>query len=347
MSSDWLKLCQWFLIIGIVWTQDPDSCFNSRARDGKCVHIELCPELREIAHKRVVSKQESEFLAKNSCGKAMVCCENPLKSKNALPGVDTCGLGNVGDKIIGGDLTDLGQYRWMVAIELLEDNERKIICGGSLINTLYVLTAAHCAARFVPEILFVRLGEFDLEMDPDCDEYNNCNDPVMIVGVSQKIIHHRYGKQRNDIALLKLEKALPTEYTQFILPICLPSPELVGQQSFINEVVWAAGWGNTETGELSRYKLHVKLMVTNLDECRVLTSRSELGQMHLCARSPIEGAGDTCTGDSGGPLMINLNGNWFVIGIVSFGEPCGSSTRPAVYVNVSNFVDWILENTIE
>lgn len=82
-----------------------------------------------------------------------VCCENPSSSKIAVPGVDVCGLGNVGDKIIGGNVTDLGQYRWMAAIELAMDGMRRVICGGALINTLYVLTAAHCVAGSEPKKL--------------------------------------------------------------------------------------------------------------------------------------------------------------------------------------------------
>ncbi|KAJ8928425.1 hypothetical protein NQ314_019014 [Rhamnusium bicolor] len=59
------------------------------------------------------------------------------------------------------------------------------------------------------------------------------------------------------------------------------------------------------------------------------------------------GGRDTCTGDSGGPLTKSMRVNnvrrAYVIGIVSYGlRECG--TAPAVYVNVTHYVDWILEN---
>lgn len=55
-------------------------------------------------------------------------------------------------------------------------------------------------------------------------------------------------------------------------------------------------------------------------------------------------AKDTCSGDSGGPLMtINKStGQWFLVGIVSFGDyPCDGL---GVYTNVKFFYNWIIDN---
>lgn len=58
---------------------------------------------------------------------------------------------------------------------------------------------------------------------------------------------------------------------------------------------------------------------------------------------------DTCSGDSGGPLMdsklIGAQMRKTVVGIVSFGPgTCGIEDQPAVYTKVSEFLDWILDN---
>lgn len=51
---------------------------------------------------------------------------------------------------------------------------------------------------------------------------------------------------------------------------------------------------------------------------------------------------DTCGGDSGGPLMREIEGNYHLIGVVSFGAAnCGTKGVPGVYTNVAMFVDWI------
>uniref|UniRef100_A0A182LUN5 Peptidase S1 domain-containing protein n=1 Tax=Anopheles culicifacies TaxID=139723 RepID=A0A182LUN5_9DIPT len=55
---------------------------------------------------------------------------------------------------------------------------------------------------------------------------------------------------------------------------------------------------------------------------------------------------DTCLGDSGGPLHVRLQHNSkvtpFLVGLTSFGRPCGQS-HPGVYTRVAPFRGWILE----
>lgn len=54
---------------------------------------------------------------------------------------------------------------------------------------------------------------------------------------------------------------------------------------------------------------------------------------------------DSCKGDSGGPLMgqVNVYNNWMALGVVSYGpSPCGTSGWPGVYTRVTAYIDWIL-----
>lgn len=46
-----------------------------------------------------------------------------------------------------------------------------------------------------------------------------------------------------------------------------------------------------------------------------------------------------CHGDSGGPLVVNN----VLVGVVSWGQPCGVG-YPDVFTRVSSFVSWIQEN---
>lgn len=53
-------------------------------------------------------------------------------------------------------------------------------------------------------------------------------------------------------------------------------------------------------------------------------------------------------GDSGSPLMHYdaKKFQWVLTGIVSFGQKkCGTEGFPAVYTNVTNYLDWIEKNT--
>ena len=45
---------------------------------------------------------------------------------------------------------------------------------------------------------------------------------------------------------------------------------------------------------------------------------------------------DTCSGDSGGPIVANINGQFTLIGITSFGQKDGCGIEaPALYADVS------------
>lgn len=59
---------------------------------------------------------------------------------------------------------------------------------------------------------------------------------------------------------------------------------------------------------------------------------------------------DSCSGDSGGPLMQTFSSDksqWYVEGVVSFGASCGREGWPGIYTRVSEYVDWIKENVVD
>ena len=81
----------------------------------------------------------------------------------------------------------------------------------------------------------------------------------------------------------------------------------------------------------------------NCDRAYSSIDRINIGSDQLCAG---DGTTDTCTGDSGGPMMTEgRDGNWYVIGVTSFGVECNRSDFPGVYTRVDQFLSWISRNT--
>ncbi|ROT82875.1 putative trypsin-1 [Penaeus vannamei] len=102
---------------------------------------------------------------KNGClGKRCACCI-PKKVKCR------CGVSN-GDRIIGGtEVSPPFRYPWLVGIYETLNLERPF-CGGSIINTRYVVTAAHCMFTLENEPIpaskiRVKVAEHDVASEDD------------------------------------------------------------------------------------------------------------------------------------------------------------------------------------
>lgn len=74
--------------------------------------------------------------------------------------------------------------------------------------------------------------------------------------------------------------------------------------------------------------------------CRDAYQQYTITENMLCAGYPA-GRSDTCTGDSGGPLLCRMRGRWTVVGVTSFGVGCGRRGKYGIYASVANQVQWI------
>lgn len=80
----------------------------------------------------------------------------------------------------------------------------------------------------------------------------------------------------------------------------------------------------------------VDLIVFSDEECRN-RHNSPIHPSHICGGVP-EGGRGQCSGDSGGPLLVN----GVEVGVVSWSEkPCTIAPYPGVYTQVSYYREWI------
>merc|ERR1712088_960969 len=102
----------------------------------------------------------------------------------AAPGTCQCGVkgGAANGRIVGGQETEEHEYPWQVG--LVSRNGRTPWCGGTLISSTHVLTAAHCTVGEKPKRLRVLLGEHNVADG----EFNRVN-------VAEIINHPDYDSQ--------------------------------------------------------------------------------------------------------------------------------------------------------
>ncbi|XP_053677081.1 serine protease SP24D-like [Anopheles nili] len=218
-----------------------------------------------------------------------------------------------GARIVGGSVAKDGQFPYQVAV--LRSNT--LTCGGSLIDSRWVLTAAHCV-------------------------YSNGNlisasDITVIAGsitltsgirraVSRVIPHERYGNFRNDVALLQLSQAVPTSAS--IKPIALRTSSVPAGSEVI-----ISGWGRIyQGGPVSNVLRYNRVSALGDPQCRAMTG---ISTGLICFSSPVNNG--ACNGDSGGPAVLNNQ----LVGVANFiMNYCGSSS-PDGYAKVSDFVPWI------
>ncbi|XP_037546491.1 transmembrane protease serine 6 [Nematolebias whitei] len=241
-----------------------------------------------------------------------------------------CGLRQFSSRIVGGTDASEGEWPWQASLQVRGNH----ICGGALISSQWVVSAAHCFyddQLYSPSVWTVYLGKLLL----------NRNSPTEEVARVQQIHLHQYYDDEShdyDLALLKLDRPAYTPLTGHARPACLPPPT---HQLEPGLLCWVTGWGALrEGGSASNVLQKVDVRLVSEEDC-VRSYGYLVTPRMLCAGHRI-GEKDACQGDSGGPLVCQeLSGRWFLAGVVSWGKGCGRPDYYGVYTRITRLSDWI------
>ncbi|XP_078808096.1 chymotrypsin-like protease CTRL-1 isoform X2 [Oryzias latipes] len=237
-----------------------------------------------------------------------VCGKPPLNTK-------------VGTRIVGGQAAAAGAWPWQVRLDI-----NGALCGGSLINNQWILSAAHCFSSTSTAGVVVYLGETEINNSPNSVSRT----------VSRIIVHPNYNSDthNNDVALLKMASSVT--FTDYISPVCLAAQ---GSDFPGGTTAWVTGFGTLSSGGSAPSTLQeVSVPVVNNTQCN--SSYSIITSNMICA-GLTEGGKDSCQGDSGGPLVTKNGTTWIQAGVVSFGNKCALPNFPGVYARVSEYQTWI------
>lgn len=285
-----------------------------------------------------------------------------------------CGTKPNSNRVVGGQFAQKFEFPWLVA--LVETDTRQPFCGGSIINNRFILTAAHCIQSKFTDYRNIEVVVNGHEFDSTPNHANHWGPPQeprtyplklleeldagnrsKRYNVEDIIVHPLYIMETNDfdLALLKLQEDIdlsPKRKGKVVIdgneqfmpeprPICLP---MLGtyERTFSNIKAIIAGWGLNGMEALGTSQTLHKLEVNVFSpkNCKGFYGH-RVNRRMLCAGYK-EGGKDSCSGDSGGPLIYQEKPEvWTQIGSVSWGEGCGVAENPGVYFRITEGVQWI------
>ena len=242
------------------------------------------------------------------------------------------------------------EYPWMVRIPL--DGDPNWNCGGSLINSRWVLTAGVCADV---DLTVVILGDHD-RTDSTEDQEVEMEISDIIKHPNTKKIHRGSSINQFNVLLLKLKDNIDFSKHPHIRPVCLPedTPRL---KDYVGWPATVTGWGmskypkNQLDGERLGHFPSKLQYITGVVKSNLECSKMGMGCKGN-AQCDVSGipdnmlcvshhGGKLCQDDFGGPLVTQSGWGYEQIGVASFTPKWCNHSSYGGYARVTTVLGWI------
>lgn len=238
-------------------------------------------------------------------------------------------------RIVGGEIVVPHSHPYQVAT-LMTFGGGQGLCGGSVISTRAVLTAAHCPIGS-SSTLVIAGAHNRLIVEP--------NQQRQTIPSANYRIHAQYSSATlaNDIAIYITPAAWT--FTPQVQAINLPTNHQT--ELFVGFVGTSTGWGRTTNGGATSDVLRRARnnIITNA-ACSAVYGTAVVNAAVICIETNQSNQG-TCHGDSGGVLSVNEPqfGGLIQVGVTSFVASAGCVAGfPSGFERVTSHYNWIRTN---
>ncbi|XP_054421753.1 coagulation factor VII [Pteronotus mesoamericanus] len=342
---------------------DGDQCASNPCQNGGFCEDQLqsyicfCPD--EFEGRNCETNKNDQLICENENGGCQQYCSNQAEARRTcwchegyalqadevsctptveypcgkIPVLEKRNLRQPQGRIVGGKVCPKGECPWQAGLKM----NGVLLCGGTLINATWVVSAAHCFDRIQNwKNLTVVVGEHDMS-EEDGDEQER--------HVTQVIVPNKYiaGKTDHDIALLRLSR--PVDFTDYAVPLCLPEKSFSERTLAFIRFSTVSGWGQLlERGSTALELMAIDVPRLMTKDCLEQSERKQgtpkVTDNMFCA-GYLDGSKDACQGDSGGPHATKFQDTWYLTGVVSWGVGCAAKGQFGVYTRVSQYTEWL------
>ena len=233
------------------------------------------------------------------------------------------------NRIVNGTATTIERIPFQVSILFLERH----YCGASILDETTILTAAHCFHAYY--------DGYYTDLSPWTGRVGSSywSEGGQVVQFASIVRHPDYNPPTfsNDIAILKTSTPITLGASVKAVTTAPATYELLG-----GEILQISGWGYlVHGGDVAEVLQKITLPALSRAHCEELFQSINPIQPHMFCVGDLDGLGDSCNGDSGGPVVDE---NDVQVGIVSWGLECARPGFTGVYTYIPYMAQWIKEN---